>query len=168
MKTQWMVMMVMAVVLSAMNVGCKTLEEYQALERANSVLEEDLARAKQDLLDCEHMNRQKDTMLESKSNELAAKNQMIGSLNDEIKTLRDALASAQAILEKQIAIRNRAEEIFSVIDGELRVNQKRDKVQKYSYPNYSEITASLRLDACIYDRRYKQQIDRSKTTSTAT
>ena len=54
-----MVMLVLAVILSSMSVGCKTLEEYQALERANSVLEQDLSRAKTDLLDCENMLRQK-------------------------------------------------------------------------------------------------------------
>ncbi|MHC4672431.1 MAG: OmpA family protein [Planctomycetota bacterium] len=104
MRRQWMVILVMAAVLSSMSVGCVGLEEHQALQRAHSVLEQDLSRAKTDLLDCENMLRQKDTMLESRNNELATKNQMIDSLTDENKSLRDYLSKAQAILEKHSGV----------------------------------------------------------------
>ncbi|UCD27314.1 MAG: OmpA family protein [Planctomycetota bacterium] len=103
MKTYWSIVAI-ALVMSVVNIGCVGLEKYQALERANSVLEEDLSRAKQDLLDCQHMNRQKDTMLESLNNQIATKDQMINSLTDENKSLRTALARAQDILEKQTRI----------------------------------------------------------------
>src|SRR4029079_6244973 len=69
----------LAMVLSAGNVGCY-LDQLQAEQRANRVLQEDLARAKSDLQDEQAMNRQKDTQIDSLSKQLAAKDETVGSL----------------------------------------------------------------------------------------
>lgn len=87
--------------LSVGSVGCKTLDEYNQLDRANRVLQEDQARLQADLQDCQAMGAQKDTMVDSLNKQLSAKDETIGSLTSEAHNLRDALARAQAILEKQ-------------------------------------------------------------------
>ena len=79
--------------------------------------------------------------------------------NNSDEVIEYVASLTQAILDKQIAIRDRAEKIISVIDDELKANQKHAQVSKYFYPAISDVTESLRLDACIYDRRYKQQIN---------
>jgi len=100
MKMQKMIMIGMAVALLGTTLGCKTLEEYQALERDNRVLQEELSKVKQDLLDTEHMIKQKDTMIDALNNQLATKDQLINNLTEESKNCQDALSRAQEILKK--------------------------------------------------------------------
>lgn len=82
------------------NVGCY-YEQWQNAERDNRVLREDLSRTKQDLQDCELMNREKDTTIDALNKRLAAKDETIGTMTAEVQNLRRALERAQEILEKQ-------------------------------------------------------------------
>lgn len=91
---------VLALVLSAGNAGCY-LDQLQAEQRANRLLQEDLARTKADLQDAEAMNRQKDTVIDGLNKQLAAKDQTVASLTAENASLREALKKAQDILEAQ-------------------------------------------------------------------
>lgn len=86
--------------LTFSSTGCY-YEQWQNAERDNRVLREDLARAKQDLQDCELQNKQKDTTIDALNKQLAAKDQTVASLTAENQGLREALAKAQAILEAQ-------------------------------------------------------------------
>ena len=85
-------------------VGCKTLDEYQALERANRTLEEQNADFQNSLLACESALSQKDTKISSLQNELSAKNQLIANLEkerDEWKAkFDDAFAKLQEMAGK--------------------------------------------------------------------
>ena len=93
---------VCVLLLAAGNFGCY-YDQWQAAERDNRVLREDLARAKQDLQDAELMLRQKDTTIESLNNQLAAKDQTIANLTAENQNLRDAMGRATGLLEKNLA-----------------------------------------------------------------
>ena len=93
---------VSAILLVMGNVGCY-YDQWQASERDNRVLREDLSRAKQDLADAEQMLKQKDTTIESLNNQLAAKDQVIANLTSERDSLKAALDKAQALLEKNLA-----------------------------------------------------------------
>lgn len=98
--TRYGVLGVLAIALTCSNVGCY-LDQLQAEQRANRVLQEDLARSKADLQDCEAMNRQKDTVIDGLQKQLAAKDETVNSLTAENASLRDALKKAQDILEAQ-------------------------------------------------------------------
>jgi chemotaxis protein MotB len=89
-----------AFTLCAGNVGCY-LDQLQAEQRNNRVLQEDLARTKADLQDAEGMNKQKDTVIDGLNKQLVAKDETVGSLTAENAGLRDALKKAQDILEAQ-------------------------------------------------------------------
>jgi len=93
--------MVMALVLAVGNVGCY-YDQWQNAERDNRVLREDLARAKQDLTDCELMNRQKDTTIDALNKQLGAKDETIGAMTAELANLRKSLDQAQALLDKYV------------------------------------------------------------------
>ncbi len=97
MKSFWM-MGGLAMVLSAGNVGCY-LDKLQAEQRANRVLQEDLARSKADLQDAEAMNKQKDTSIDGLRKQLASKEEQANSQSAENQSLREALKKAQDILE---------------------------------------------------------------------
>ena len=88
-------------VLAAGNLGWY-YDQWQNAERDNRVLREDLSRAKQDLTDCELMNRQKDTTIDSLNNQLSAKDETIGTMTAELENLRKTLDQAQALLEKNL------------------------------------------------------------------
>lgn len=88
-------------VLAAGNFGCY-YDQWQNSERANRVLTEDLARAKQDLVDCELMNRQKDTTIDSLNKQLGAKDETIAAMTAELANLRKTLDQAQALLDKYV------------------------------------------------------------------
>ena len=90
----------LAMVLAMGNVGCY-LDKLQAEQRANRVLQEDLARTKADLQDAEALNKQKDTQIDALGKQLATKDEQVNSLTAENSTLRDALKKAQDILEAQ-------------------------------------------------------------------
>ncbi len=66
-------------------------------------------------------------------------------------------ALMQAIIDKEEAIKERAEKIHNIIQLELIGNQKNNKF-KFSYPNYNELLQSYRLDSAIYDNEYKSKI----------
>lgn len=93
-------LLVVSLALSAGNFGCY-LDQLQAEQRANRVLQEDLARTKADLQDAEAMNKQKDTVIDGLQKQLSAKDETVGSLTAENASLRDALKKAQDILEAQ-------------------------------------------------------------------
>lgn len=88
-------------VLAAGNFGCY-YDQWQNAERDNRVLREDLARAKQDLTDCELMNRQKDTTIDSLNKQIGAKDETIGAMTTELANLRKTLDQAQALLDKYV------------------------------------------------------------------
>jgi len=67
---------------------------------------------------------------------------------------------AQAIIDKEITIRQRDGEISRLINEELDVNGTPGSAFVYSYPTTLEIQKRARLDAVIYDREYKQKIHR--------
>lgn len=90
----------MLCVLAVGNVGCY-YDQWQNSERDNRVLREDLSRAQQDLQDCEMMNREKDTMIDSLNKRLAAKDETITTMQAEAQNLRQALERAQEILREQ-------------------------------------------------------------------
>ncbi len=79
------------------NTGCY-YDQWQNAERDNRVLREDLARAKQDLQDCELQNKQKDTTIDALNKQLSAKDQTIASLTAENEGLRRSLANAEETL----------------------------------------------------------------------
>ena len=85
--------------LTAGNFGCY-LDQLQAEQRANRVLQTENARARQDLMDAEALNKQKDTQLEAQKHEIAAKDETVASMVAETTKLRDSLSNAEAILEK--------------------------------------------------------------------
>lgn len=91
-----------AILLAMGNVGCY-YDQWQASERDNRVLREDLGRAKQDLADAEQMLKQKDTTIEGLNNQLVAKEQVITNLTAERDSLKNALDKAQALLDKNLA-----------------------------------------------------------------
>ena len=66
-------------------------------------------------------------------------------------------ALMQAIVEKEIAIRDNSNKIHSLIQTELIDNQKREKFD-FQMPSIKEIINSKRLDAAIYDKEYKSKI----------
>ena len=78
--------------------GCY-YEQWQNAERSNRVLSEDLARAKQDLQDCELQNKQKDTTIDSLNKQLSAKDQTIASLTAENEGLRKSLSNAEEAIK---------------------------------------------------------------------
>jgi len=86
--------------LAAGNVGCY-YDQWQNAERDNRVLREDLSRTKQDLQDCEMMNREKDTKIDALNKSLAAKEETITNLRAEVQNLRQAFDRAQEILKAQ-------------------------------------------------------------------
>jgi len=88
-------------VLVVSNFGCY-YDQWQNAERDNRVLREDLSRSKQDLTDCELMNRQKDTTIDSLNKQIAAKDETIGAMTAELANLRKSLDQAQALLEKYV------------------------------------------------------------------
>jgi len=85
--------------LISVNVGCH-YDQWQAEQRANRVLQEELAGIRDDLQSCELQNSQKDTTIASLNEQIKAKDDLINNLTAEATNLRDALAKAQAILEK--------------------------------------------------------------------
>jgi chemotaxis protein MotB len=89
--------------LAAFSTGCVSLDKYQALERANRVLQEDLSRANADLTDSRAMLQQKDTIIGGLENQLATEKSRGNSLSAENASLRDALKRAQDILEANAA-----------------------------------------------------------------
>lgn len=64
-------------------------------------------------------------------------------------------ALMQAIVEKQIAIRERQSEIFRRIESELLLNQ-RSGAFRYSYPTSDEVRATTRLDTGLYCRGFQE------------
>jgi chemotaxis protein MotB len=90
----------MMCVLAVGNVGCY-YDRLQAAERDNRVLREDLSRSQQDLQDCEMMNREKDTVIDSLNKRMAAKDETISTMLAEAQNLRQALERAQDILRAQ-------------------------------------------------------------------
>lgn len=85
-------------------VGCVSLDEHQALQRAHNTLEEQKAALQDELLACESALSQKDTKISSLENELSAKNQLIANLEkerDEWKAkFDDAFAKLQEMAGK--------------------------------------------------------------------
>jgi chemotaxis protein MotB len=88
--------------LVAFSTGCVSLDKYQALERANRVLQEDLSRANADLTDARAMLQQKDTIIGGLENQLATEKARGNSLSAENASLRDALKRAQDIMEASV------------------------------------------------------------------
>jgi chemotaxis protein MotB len=84
--------------LAFSSTGCY-YEQWQNAERDNRVLREDLARAKQDLQDCELQNKQKDTTIDALNKQLAAKDQTVASLTAENEGLRRSLANAEETIK---------------------------------------------------------------------
>jgi type I restriction enzyme S subunit len=64
----------------------------------------------------------------------------------------------RAIVEKEIAIRARNDEIYAQIEAELTANQTGRC--RYEYPMREEIARLGRFDAAIYGREYKSKISR--------
>lgn len=93
-------MVVLGAALSAGNFGCY-LDQLLAEQRANRVLQEDLARTKADLQDAEAMNRQKDTQIDGLQKQLATEKDLNNNLSAENASLREALKKANDILEAQ-------------------------------------------------------------------
>jgi chemotaxis protein MotB len=98
MNRLWILGGLMAV-LSAGNYGCY-LDQLQAEQRANRVLQTENERARADLADAENLNKQKDTQISALHQELGAKNETVASMSAENTKLRDSLASAEDILKK--------------------------------------------------------------------
>jgi hypothetical protein len=67
-------------------------------------------------------------------------------------------ALTEAIYRKEIAIRDKAEQIDAAIQHELITNQKKGGEFRHRQPLLSEIVSMQRLDACIYDRTFKSRI----------
>jgi type I restriction enzyme S subunit len=63
----------------------------------------------------------------------------------------------QAIVEKEIAIKERSNSIHNAIQLELESNQKK-KDLRYEYPHFMELKKLGRLDAAIYSDEYKSKI----------
>ncbi|HOW72962.1 MAG TPA: OmpA family protein [Phycisphaerae bacterium] len=101
MRSYW-VWGVSAILLAMGNVGCY-YDQWQASERDNRVLREDLGRAKQDLADAEQMLKQKDTTIASLNSQLSAKDQIIANLSAERDMLKNAFGKAQGLLDKNLA-----------------------------------------------------------------
>lgn len=87
----WMAVAAMAVLVGG--TGCY-YGQWQDCQRSLRATQEDLSRAKTDLLDCQHMNQQKDTQIEALQNQLDTKERSLASLNAENEGLRKALAEA--------------------------------------------------------------------------
>lgn len=94
-------MLFLAIVSLMGGTGCY-YDQWQDAMTSLRTAQEDLSRAKTDLLDCEHMNKQKDTQIASLRNQNETLEQAKASLQAENASLRDALAKAQAIMEKSI------------------------------------------------------------------
>lgn len=91
---------ILGLLVSLGSIGCVPLEKYQALERANRVLEEELARAKDDLLEKESLLSQKDTKISALESQLATQGRLVDSLTAENSDLKKRLDDAQKLLEK--------------------------------------------------------------------
>lgn len=92
-------MMALIALMGAGGTGCY-YDEWQASERSNRVLREDLARVQDDLQNAEYMNRQKDTTIDGLNKQLATRQQQVASLEAENQSLRTALTRAQDILQE--------------------------------------------------------------------
>lgn len=81
------------------NAGCYYDQLLQE-QRARRVVEEQLARAQQDLHDAQSMNQVLNTKIESLNGQLASKQQLVDSLTAENESLRDKWGKAMAALEE--------------------------------------------------------------------
>jgi chemotaxis protein MotB len=89
---------VAALVLST-NTGCYYDQLLQE-QRARRVVEEQLARAQQDLHDAQSMNQVLNSKIESLNGQLTSKQQLVDSLTAENESLRDKWGKAMAALEE--------------------------------------------------------------------
>ncbi|GMV96728.1 MAG: hypothetical protein AMXMBFR83_10880 [Phycisphaerae bacterium] len=98
--------------------------------------EEALAAAKTDLLDCEHMNKQKDTQIAALRSQVENLEQIKDSLDRENKGLQEALARAQAIMEKHMGTPMGG---LTIVKSDLppKVSDALDKLIE-KYPNLIE------------------------------
>jgi type I restriction enzyme S subunit len=83
---------------------------------------------------------------------------------DADRVIRYVSALTQAIIEKEKAIRERHQAIFSAIDSEL-TDDHNDSTFLYSHPNILEIRALLRMDTglyCLGFKKFKHRIDNYK------
>jgi chemotaxis protein MotB len=99
MKGYWS--MAMVGLVSVVSIGCVPLEKYQALERANRILDEKASQLQQDLLESESLIAQKDTQITSLRGELDTKDRLVASLTLENVDLRKRYDQAYALLESQ-------------------------------------------------------------------
>jgi len=88
---------VLLVMMGLSSTGCY-YDQWKAEERANRVLREQLTQVQNDLQNCEYMNEQKDTEIDSLTKQLDAKNQQVASLQAENDGLRDSVRELQSIL----------------------------------------------------------------------
>jgi len=79
------------------------------------------------------------------------------SQNNSERVIRYVSALMQAIVEKEKAIRDKADLIHEVIQAELESKQKSRQFQ-YIFPSISDLSSLQRLDAVIYDQEYKSKI----------
>jgi type I restriction enzyme S subunit len=77
--------------------------------------------------------------------------------NDADEIVAYVAALAEAIVDKEKAIRGRDAEILRQINDELSVNQAGDAF-RYEYPSTKEVRALGRLDAAIYSNEYKSKM----------
>jgi len=107
---------IVAVGISALivmtNTGCYYDQLLQE-QKANRTLQEELARAKDDLHAAESMNQVLKTKIESLNGQLATKEQLVASLTAENESLRDKWGKAMAALE-EIAKRGGERPILNV------------------------------------------------------
>ncbi|HSW44802.1 MAG TPA: OmpA family protein [Phycisphaerae bacterium] len=85
--------------LSLSSTGCY-YDQWQNAERSNRILQEEKGRLQQDLADCELLNREKDTTIDSLNKQLASKDQTVALLTAENEGLRRSLAAAEETLKK--------------------------------------------------------------------
>lgn len=95
--TLFRMMMVLVAILVASS-GCY-YDQWQASQRALRTNQQALSQAQSDLLDCEHMNKQKDTQIEALQNQNDTLNRTVANLEAQAAGLKDALAQAQRIAE---------------------------------------------------------------------
>jgi chemotaxis protein MotB len=98
-------MTVAAMVLLVAGTGCY-YGKWMDSDRALRATQEDLSRAKTDLLDCQHMNEQKNTQIQALQQQLETTQQSLASLNAENQGLRsaldEALGTAKELAGKQV------------------------------------------------------------------
>ncbi|MFZ2026399.1 MAG: restriction endonuclease subunit S [Microgenomates group bacterium] len=63
----------------------------------------------------------------------------------------------EVLVNKEIEIKNKYEQVLHIIDSELKSNQKLSKNYAYSQPKLSDIKSSGRINAAFYSNEFKQR-----------